>query len=34
MTLKAALGKLEECRCPGNEDIWRCILAKSKKLVP
>lgn len=34
VTLKAALSKLEECRNAANEDIWRCILAKSKKLVP
>jgi hypothetical protein len=34
VTLRAALSKLEECSCGANEDKWRCILAKSKRLMP
>lgn len=33
-TLKAALSKLDECRNSASEDSWRCILARSKKLLP
>jgi hypothetical protein len=32
--LRAAMGKLEECRSEGSESSWRCILARSKKLLP
>lgn len=32
--LRAAVNKMLECRNSQNEDTWRCLLARARKLVP
>ena len=32
--IKASVNKLLECRVTSNEDIWRCLLAKARRLMP